>query len=200
MLRVATYSGDTLVAFMVPERVGTVSRNDKNAGMGLITTYFVAPDDAAAASTINRASGPADLPQGARVGTRTWWRKKSPAASTSLGYAWRDGAGVEPVVQMATLESDLTGRDVMEIIDATNVLAHVDGGQRLVVALRGELVDALTELPQGAERDVAQRWAHTEEFWGAGDTVALAELISDLRELATSARASQAGLYCWLSV
>lgn len=114
-----------------------------------------------------------------------------------------DGRGIEPVVQMGTLESLLTGRsydDVMASSPGGNVLANRDGGERLVVRLNDSLVKALAKAPAEQLWAAATPWSETEEFWGQGDPEALSAFVEELGDLARRANAGGGHLYCWVSV
>jgi len=109
--------------------------------MSLLCEYFAAPSDAAAAAVVDRLGGPADAtgePVPAKRGL--FHRQARPdrtPARPAVAYPTVDGGGIEPVVQLATLEEILTGRtydDVIEGLEEGNVVAERDGGHRLVVA------------------------------------------------------------------
>lgn len=143
--------------------------------MGLLTEYFAAPDDAIAAAVAS-THGPA-----------------------GQGLPTVDAYGIEPFVQIGTLEEILTGRPYDRIAAAQpDPVASIDGGEVLVTRLTDTVVTALADLDDPRLPEVAARWAATEEFWGATDPAALADLLRALRGLA--AGRGTAALYCWLSV
>ncbi|AXB42569.1 hypothetical protein [Amycolatopsis albispora] len=150
--------------------------------MGVLFDYFAAPSDEAAAATIDRDGGPG-----------------SPAPV----FDTLPVKGVDPVVQLGTLEAQLTGRAYADIVAdprSGRDLASRGGGERLVLTVTDSLAAALAAAPDERLAEVAVPWSETEEFWGQGDPVALADFLRDFAALAR--RADQAGhrLYCWLSV
>ena len=152
-----------------------VHDGSQNGVMGLLTEYFTAPDDARAAAVVSTA-GP----------SRT-------------GLAAVDAYGIEPFVQMGTLEEIITGRPYEQIAAGQpDPVASLGGGKVLVTRLRDELVRALADLDEQRVTAVATTWAGTEEFWGATDPEALADLLRALGGLARSGDGD--GVYCWLSV
>ena len=162
--------------------------------MGLLCDYFAAPSDAEAAATIDWVGGP-----GRPAAKRSLLGR---SRSSPPGYAVVDIKGVEPTVQMATLEEILTGRSFEEILDENiaAIVAERDGGEQLVVRLTQGLQDALAAATDDRLRAAAAQWAETEEFWGQGDPVVLAERLGELASLARSARDDGARLYCWVCV
>lgn len=172
--------------------------------MGLLTDYFVAPSDAAAASTLDRVRGPRSVTD-ARPTTR-WsglFRRSSGGASIEEPlYPTVSVNGIDPVVQMGTLESLLTGRTFESILDSSGdpVIASQDGGERLVVRLTSTLTDALASASMPRLVEVAVPWSHTEEFSGQGEPTVLAGFLRELAGLAQHARDTDQQVYCWLSV
>lgn len=164
--------------------------------MGLLTDYFAAtPDQAAAVDIRTGPTKPAE--ESARQdipsvdGTvRTPQRIEDVLAVT----------GVEPTVTMATLEAILTGADDMDIIEGGGE-PIADGGPEgpWLVALRPQLQVALLATPPGGWQAVAERWVATEELVGTPASAA----VSFLEELAVLARRASDGdqrLYCWVSL
>ncbi|WP_394159508.1 hypothetical protein [Galactobacter valiniphilus] len=142
--------------------------------MGNLYTYFAANDDQAAAAAIDGESFP----------------------DTSLVL----DAGVDPIVELGTLESILSGRPYEEVEDdprSGHLLA--DGGECWVVSLTDGAATALAaaQAPRCAEAAIA--WSHTEELEGA-NPADLAEVIGGLSGLATHAAARGWKLYCWMSL
>lgn len=114
-----------------------------------------------------------------------------------------NGNGIEPVVQMGTLESLLTGRSYEEVTalhPAGHDLAVRDGGERMVLRLQDSLAEELAAASDDRLTRVAAPWSETEEFWGQADPDDLAFFLRELGRLARQAHASGQHLYCWLSV
>ncbi|GCD21280.1 hypothetical protein ACFO3K_03015 [Cellulomonas algicola] len=155
--------------------VGTVLRQGDGMmwAMGLLTEYFVAPTDEAAASV----------------------------HSDSIPAHAVDGGGIEPVVHLGTLEELLTGRTFEEVLDdaPTSPVADRHGGEELVVRLTDALTRALADVSDGRLDEVAVSWSETDELEGA-DPADLAAFARALSALARRARAEGAHLYCWLSL
>lgn len=159
--------------------------------MGVLYDYFAAASDDAAASTISILGGPARASAGQSAGTG-----RTPFDTVAVG-------GIDPVVQMGTLEALLTGGDFEQILEgprAGKVLAAEDGGELVVVALTDELQAALAGSDEAALEAVAVPWSQTEEFWGEGDPQILASVLGELAGLARRARQKDQRLYCWISV
>lgn len=173
--------------------------------MGLICEYFAAPSDEEAAAVVHRLGGPGDAsgqvrPEKRRSLFHRRARTVDEPVTPAVAYPTVDGVGVEPVVQMGELEAVLTGRPPDDAVQGGDVIASVDDGACLVVRLTSTLTDALAAAEGTDLLDVATRWSATEEFWGEGDPVLLADLIAGLARLARDARADGAELYCWVSV
>jgi hypothetical protein len=111
-----------------------------------------------------------------------------------------DMKGVEPTVQMATLEEILTGRSYDEIVadSADRIVSSRAGGERLVVQLTKTLQEALAEATEAQLAEAVDRWASTDEFWGRGDPAILRPEIEALAQLARTASRQGTNLYCWL--
>jgi hypothetical protein len=145
--------------------------------------YFSASSDEAAASAIGLLGGPG-APEAA------------PFDSIPV-------KGIDPLVQLVTLEGLLTGRDYDQIVAgprAGAVLASQDGGQRQVVTLTDELQAALADADDAQLASVAVPWSQTGEFWGQGDLWILARLLHELAELARRSRTRDEYMYCWICV
>lgn len=153
------------------------------ARMGVLSDYFAASSDEVAAAAIDLPGGPAADPGG------------------SSGTV--SGNGIDPVVQMGTLEALLTGRDYGEIAQGHvphAIVASRDGSQRLVVTLTGELQAALSQADDARLAAVAVPWSQTEEFWDQGDPAVLASWLGELAALAQRATTGGERLYCWTCV
>jgi hypothetical protein len=98
-----------------------------DAGMGNLYDYFSATDDEAAATAIDLISGPA-----------------APGRSTFDAVFTK---GIDPSVQMATLEQLLTGRSIEEIFDdprwAQSIGPETEDAEHGVVTLTDNLAHAL---------------------------------------------------------
>ncbi|MFD5243212.1 hypothetical protein ACFWIW_01645 [Amycolatopsis sp. NPDC058340] len=146
--------------------------------MGVLFDYFAAPDDDAAAATIDLDGGPADA--------------SLPTVQLK---------GVDPFVQLGTLESLLTGVGYDTIIERDIApVAMADGGTRLVVALTDELSAALSDADEPRLREVAEPWSRTEEFGGGADPDDLVTVLTGFAELARTATTRGDRLYCWVCV
>ena len=113
------------------------------------------------------------------------------------------GDGIEPTVQMGTLEALLTDRsydDVVAVDPRGEPVAERDGGERMVVRLGAGLTDVLATAPDSRVLDVAGPWSPTEEFWGEGDPEALVPFLRTLAALARGARTGGGHLSCWVSL
>ncbi len=181
--------------------------------MGVLFDYFSAGSDDEAASVIDRVGGPGsqvvEAERAAEAKRGLLGRRRStPKATfaTDPGLVVYDTVsikGIDPVVQVATLEELLTDRPYDDVIEAPRcglVLDSRDGGERLVCALTDTLMTALA----GADADVLQRvsvpWSQTDEFYGAADPEDLAAVLGDLAGLARRSQANGQRLYCWVCV
>lgn len=180
-------------------------------GMGVLFDYFAADSDEDAALAIDRLGGPGAhsapnkqaLPQ-----RRGWFRRvpappDTPAGLTPAAFDTVQDTGIDPVVQLGTLEELLTGRPYDEVVAdprSGHQIALRDNGERAVCAVTHTLTQALANLPRARARDIAVAWAQTEEFWGAADPDDLQSVLLDLSALAARARANSQSLYCWACV
>jgi hypothetical protein len=163
--------------------------------VGLLCDYFAASTDDIAASTIDWVGGPSLPGKAAKRGL--FRRGPSPEPFRAVGMK-----GIEPTVQMATLEALLTGRALDENLQKTMglTIAERDRGERVVVRLTDTLKAALAHATD-EELDVAvDRWAQTEEFWGQGDPAILRPQVRELAEIARNAAQQGLRLYCWVSL
>jgi hypothetical protein len=169
--------------------------------MGVLFDYFSAVSDEAAASAIDLLgspgvplAGPSQL--GAAMVNQTWTPKGAPFDTVPA-------EGIDPLVQLGTLEALLTGRDYEQIVAgprAGRALAIRDGGERVVVTLTDELQAALADAGDKQLASVAVPWSQTEEFRGQGDPQVLTRLLHELAGLARRARSRNEHMYCWACV
>lgn len=147
--------------------------------MGVVYDYFTAASDEEAAAAINDLRAP------------------------SGGRELVADTGIDPAVQLGTLEELLTGRSYDSIEEDPrngDVLADRDGGEILILTVTDALLEALAEATPDTLREVSVPWSQTEEFWGAVEPEELAETLTDLASLARSARERGRRVYCWASV
>ncbi len=172
-----------------------------DAPVSVLFRYFSASADEDAARAINLPGGPGPPPS--QQPPRRGWK---PGRRTSAAVPEFDTAltgGLDPVVQMGTLEAQLTGRDYETVITGPrsgHIVASADGGQRLVIAVTDELRDALAAASDDTLRSAAGPWSQTEEFFGSGDPDILAGSLHELAELARRASTSNHRIYCWICV
>ncbi|WP_258725834.1 hypothetical protein [Cellulomonas sp. NS3] len=101
--------------------------------MGLLTEYFVALTDDAAALVHGGSIPPHAV----------------------------DGGGIEPVVHLGTLEELLTGRTFEEVLDdaPTSPVADRNGGEELVLRITDELARVLAEVSDSRLEEVVVPWS-----------------------------------------
>jgi hypothetical protein len=169
--------------------------------------YFAAPADASAAEMIQAGPGgplPASpaLQEALRSRDREALRlamrpKVRLSDSDVLVLATK---GIDPVIQMRTLEALLTGEQYDVIAGrprAGHVVAERDQGAALVVTLTDELLAALAAAPRDQIVAAAAPWSEDEEFYGQADSEALADFLLELADLARQAGRRGERLYCW---
>ena len=151
--------------------------------MGVLFDYFAAPSDERAAEIIDLGGGPAEA--------------NIPVVQTT---------GIDPVVQMGTLESLLTGVDYDTVADGPrsgHIVAVRDEGERFVGTITDELQAALAEASPERLDEVVLPWSQTEEFEEdeeEADPKALAQFLAELGQLARTASANGDRIYCWVCV
>ena len=104
--------------------------------MGVLFDYFAAPDDDAAGTVLDLAGGPGE--------------------SSFPTVAFK---GIDPVVQLGTLESLLTGVDYETVVAGDRsgeAVAVADDGERVVVTVTDELLGALSTAAEPRLRAVAR--------------------------------------------
>ncbi|WP_182888079.1 hypothetical protein [Microbispora sp. H10885] len=153
--------------------------------MGIFFDYFRAGTDDEALAVHDWPAGPTCPPEGTE-----------PKDSVEI-------KGIDPHVMMGTLEALLTGHRYEDITDRpghARELTISDEGGQAVFALADEFAVALAAAGDEEIRAVADPWSRTEEFWGNADPAELAEIVSDLRDLAVRAVGQEQHLYCWMSL
>lgn len=156
--------------------------------MAVLFNYFSAPTDEVAASVIDHGPAP------------------DAAAEELPAFDTVALSGIDPVVQMGTLESILTGTPYAQVRSgprAADVLAQRDEGELLVVTMTATLRAALSKLEGDRMPSVAAQWGDTEEFQVAAYSWSPDELQSALGQLAGLAQrasATEQHLYCWVCV
>jgi len=146
--------------------------------MGNLYDYFAAQDDETAAGTLE------DSPDPNR-------------------FEVIDVKGIDPAVQLGTLEALLRGIAYAEVTAQPRhsmLISNPGAESRWVVTLTDTLRDALADATAEQLVQVAVPWSHTEEFSGRGDADLLADLLGRFADLARNARARHDRLYCWMSL
>jgi hypothetical protein len=112
-----------------------------------------------------------------------------------------DTKGIDPAVQMGTLEALLTGEqyDVVASRPRAGHLIAGDGQEGpWVVTLSDELQAAMAVASREQIVAVAGPWRETEEFHGQGDPETLALFLLEFADLARQANRRGERLYCWI--
>ena len=147
--------------------------------MGINADYFRVASDELAAALLD--GGPAEvIPADAMV----------------------EAKGLDPTVEMGSLEEILTGQDYDTVVGNPRqglTLASDDEGV-FVVAITAELRDALAAADEARLRTAAAELAATEELHLSDqeDIAALADVLVALAGLARGARERGEGMYCWM--
>jgi hypothetical protein len=183
--------------------------------MGVVTDYFSAPSDETAAAFIDHGpahgglTGDDEIGAAFRAAQQAGDHAAAIAAFRPRVQAAADGTlvlrakNVLPVVELATLESLLTGVSYDEVTAgprAGAVVADADGGEILVMTVTDELQKSLASSDSGRLAEVAIPWSETDELFGAGNPAALTKFLTALAELARAAIARGERLYCWSCV
>ena len=146
--------------------------------VGNLYDYFAADDDVTAAAAFEHSPDPER-------------------------FAVLDVRGIEPAVQLATLESLLCGIDYEKV--AANprqcaLLSDPRSGEQWVGTLTDTLRDALAEADTDQLAHTAIAWSATEEFRGQGDADLLGDFLNRFATLARTTRRRGQRQYCWMSL
>lgn len=176
--------------------------------MAVMYEYFAAPSDATAAEMLQAGPGGAlsassAVREALRVGDREAFRlamrpKVRLSDSDVLVLAAK---GIDPVIQMRTLQALLTGEQYDVIAGrprAGHVVAERDHGTALVVTLTDEILAALAAAPRDQIVAAAALWSEDEGFYGQADSGILADFLLELADLARQADRRGERLYCWI--
>ncbi|NDU75809.1 hypothetical protein GWI34_24745 [Actinomadura sp. DSM 109109] len=154
--------------------------------MGIIYDYFIATSDEDAAQIIDWGAGPGHPPEG------------RPAKEHVEG-------GIDPAVQLGTLEAILAERPYEEVIDRprhANLIAPDEESdtEQWVVTVSDDFVTLMADASDDQFAAAAGPWSETEEFRGAADPHDLEQIMRGLREIARRAREQRGHMYCWMSL
>ncbi|MEV6103131.1 hypothetical protein AB0M28_00235 [Streptomyces sp. NPDC051940] len=148
--------------------------------MGVLYCYYAADDDQDAARAIVREDG----------------------APSGAGYDQVVVKGIDPMVELATAEALIMGREREEIVADPRrcaLVAMVGDGEVAAVSLTDVFRDELARVDASLLPDVAAGWARSPgAFYKAPEPDALAGFLADLAALASRALAGQRHLYCWI--
>jgi hypothetical protein len=181
-------------------------------GVGVLYDYFAASSDEAAAATIDLSGGPGgaepfspELAAAIKAGDRDAMRRfMMPKVRLSEhGLHVLSVKGIDPVVELGSLEALLTGTPYDDIVARDrhgSDVADADDGERLVLTLSDEFQHALNAADDEQLTAVATPWSQTEEFLGHGEPEVLAHFIRQLAHLARHATSTNSRLYCWVCV
>lgn len=150
--------------------------------MGVLYDYFSAPNDEEAAKALTVEGGP---------------------GAPDSGYDAVALKGIDPIVQLGTLEALLTATPYDDVIDdprSGTMLAASEEYDQLVVTLSGSLVSALAAADDDGLAQVAVPWSQADEFGGGVSPDDLTPVLRDLAALARRAESSGSLVYCWVCV
>lgn len=176
--------------------------------MSTLYDYFSAPSDADAAAVLPRVGGPSsDAVAHTVEKTKGLFGRRTEVEITFTDdpslpiYETLSVHGIDPVVQLGTLEELLTGRSFDDILDdpSADEIAFDDDGDRMVLRLNVALPQALIAATTQSLAEVAVPWAQTEEFGGDAEPADLVEFLTGLQELAQRSASRGERLYCWVS-
>lgn len=146
--------------------------------MGNLYEYFAAADDHAATMTLEHSPDPAHF------------------EVLAIG-------GIEPAVQLATLEALLRGVDYEHVAADPRQCALLSDPveeSRWVVSVTDSLRDALADASAHHLARIALTWSEAEEFRGRGDADLLGDFLTRFAHLASAARTRGHHIYCWMSL
>lgn len=179
--------------------------------MGVMYDYFAALSDAAAAEMVMLQGGPGGrmpvspaLLEAIRAGDREAIRlaARPKVRMSDSGVLVLETKGIDPLVQMGTLEALVTGEQYDVVVSrpraGQQVAERSQGEGPWVVTLTDQLQAALAAAPRDQIVAVAVPWSETEEFRGQGDPEILAEFLLELADLARQANLRGERLYCWI--
>jgi hypothetical protein len=178
--------------------------------MGVRHEYFAAHSDAAAAELVQHGpGGPVPVSPALQEAIRARDREairllmRPKVRLSDSGVLVLATKGIDPVIQMRTLEALLTGEQ-HDVIAGRTRAGHVvaAGGQQgpWVVTLTDELLAALAAAPRDQVAGAAASWSEDEEFSGQADPETLAHFLLELADLARQASQRGERLYCWISL
>ncbi|MEV6212010.1 hypothetical protein [Kitasatospora sp. NPDC051914] len=147
--------------------------------MGVLFGYYAAADDQDAERAVVREDG----------------------ESTGAGYDQFVVKGVDPVVDLLTVEFVLTGRPASVIRSDPRygrLVAEVGEGDVVSVSLTETLRDALASADREFLEDLAGSLARSMRFPAPADAGHLADFLRQLAALAERAADRGHGLYCWI--
>ncbi|MEO3824312.1 hypothetical protein [Actinomadura sp. B10D3] len=141
--------------------------------MSVLSDYFSAPSDEAAAHAITDISS----------------------------YDMIEMKGLFPDYHLVPVEAFLTGSSTEEIEEGPRhgrLVASVDDHQVVVVTVSDELMAGLAAASGQQLAEAAESWSRFEDFQGA-DTSGLVNFLGELADLAERATAKNEHLYCKMS-
>jgi hypothetical protein len=178
--------------------------------MGVMYEYFAALSDAAAAEMVHvrpSPGGPEPASPALREALRTRDREAIRLAMRPKVRLADSGVlvlatnGIDPVMQMRTLEALLTGDQYDVIAGRPRAGRLVTGNDRegpWVVTLTDELHAALVAALPDQIAAAAVPWSEDEGFRGQADPQVLADFLLGLADLARQADQRGERLYCWI--
>ncbi|KOG33057.1 hypothetical protein [Streptomyces resistomycificus] len=147
--------------------------------MGVLFGYYAAADDQDAGRAVVRTDG----------------------EPSGTGYDQFVVKGVDPIVDLLTVEFVLTGRPA-SVIKADprhgHLVATVGEGDVVSVSLTDAFRDELASVDREFLNDVARSWASSGRFSTPPDEDHLADFLQQLAALAERAVGQGHGLYCWI--
>jgi hypothetical protein len=153
--------------------------------MGVLTDYFSAPSDAAAASALDRLGGPGQPFAG---------------PSPLPPFDTFQSKGLDPYVIMGKLEEALTGQDYRVITADTQygrMVAKRGTQGPWVATVSSPLQAALSLADSNKLARAAAEWSQAEELGGAS-AEDLTWILEELSGLARRATVRDEHLYCWV--